>query len=205
MHCTDFLLFFYCYISLPVGGVAALKIKNTKKPLRSGEEISDICTAQQKLLTYRLNYVCDASYSRQYESSHEVWCGMSVAYRSTCWPTIDNQSWWIYQQTYQLSVSWHIGRDMLTDTSQSTYRLTLDWYDSWHICWHSADMSTDTSVDMTINISVKGCIEYTWSLKATYMWYVTLLPKSFKCLLNFSTLLACLLMNCVYHLQAWAP
>ena len=67
-----FLLGFYFYISLPVGGVAALKIKNTKKPLISGKEISDICTAQQKLLTYRLNFVCDASYSHQYESSSEV-------------------------------------------------------------------------------------------------------------------------------------
>ena len=99
---------------------------------------------------------------------------MSVAYRSTCRPTIGQP----------LSV------DISTDISvecQSTYRPMLDRYVGRYIERHiSVDMSTDTRpicrlayrstlgryvdryvsrllVNMSTDMSVEGCTKYTWS------------------------------------------
>ena len=100
--------------------------------------------------------------------------GMSVAYRSTCRPTIGQP----------LSV------DISTDISvecQSTYRPMLERYVGLYIEQHiSVDISIDTrpicrptyrstlgryvdryvgrlSVDMSTDMSVEGCTKYTWS------------------------------------------
>ena len=84
---------------------------------------------------------------------------MSIAYRSTCRWTIGQPLF----STYWSTVSRHIDRcstDMLSDisndTSQLTYRPTLDRYVGQHINRHSANMSTD--------MSVEGCTKYTWSV-----------------------------------------
>ena len=88
---------------------------------------------------------------------------MSVAYRSTCRPTIEQP----------LSV------DISTDISvecPSTYRLMLDRYRATHlgrhIDRHSTDMSTDTSVDM----SVEECTKYTWSDRSLPLFLLHILP-----------------------------
>ena len=78
---------------------------------------------------------------------------MSVAYRSTCRPTI-GQSPSVDRPTYWSNVIRHIDRcstdmsaDVSRDTSRSTYRPTVDRYVDRHIGRHLPDISPDTTVD----------------------------------------------------------
>ena len=137
---------------------------------------------------------------------------MSVAYRSTCRPTIGQP----------LSV------DISTDISvecQSTYQPMLDRYVGRYIERHiSVDISTDTRpicrptyrstlgryvnryvgrllVDMSTDMSVEGCTKYTWSVysmrnpvvyrtakKVVFCWLCKLLCKSYQALYRCSEL-----------------
>ena len=103
---------------------------------------------------------------------------MSVAYRSTCRPTI-GQSLSVdisanisvrCRSTYRpildryvgLYVDRHISVDISTDSwpiCQSTYRPILDRYVDRCISRETVDMSAD--------ISVERCTKYTWSQKST--------------------------------------
>ena len=104
---------------------------------------------------------------------------MSVAYRSTCWPTIgqpllvdistDRSVKW--QSTYQPMLDRYVGRyidqhisvDIMTDTRpicRPKYWSTLGRYVDRYVGRQLVDMSTD--------MSVEGCTKHTWSFSFSF-------------------------------------
>ena len=74
---------------------------------------------------------------------------MSVAYRSTCGPTLGR------------CVDRDVSVNMTTDTSRATLRLRVGQYVDRHIGRASVDMLTDISVEMSTDIPVEGFVNYT--------------------------------------------
>ena len=92
---------------------------------------------------------------------------MSVAYRSTCRPTlgryIDRDVSVNIASDISVDTSADMSVDMSTDTSRSTHRPRVGRYNDRHIGRASVDMSTDISTDMSVDILVEGFVNYTWS------------------------------------------
>ena len=89
---------------------------------------------------------------------------MSVAYRSTCRPTlgryIDRDLSVNIASDISVDTAADMSVDMSTDTSRSTHRPRV----GRHIGRASTDMSTDISVEMSTDISTEGFVNYTWSI-----------------------------------------